>query len=58
MNQANTLCLVAILVFMGVLANTLCFGTNPGHLGGWGPMIMMVSLPLAAYGLGRLWVKE
>lgn len=54
MNQANTLCLVAVLLFMGQLANTFCFGLNPTNLGGWGPAMMMVALPLVAYALGRI----
>ena len=57
MNQANTLCMVAILIVMASLANTLCFGENPGHLGGWGPMMLMVCLPLASYVLVRIWVE-
>lgn len=57
MNQANTLALVAIVLFMASLANVLCFGTSPSHLGGWGPAGMMVFLPLAAYLLGRIWTK-
>ena len=57
MNQANTLCLVAILLVLGRLAYVLCFGLNPYHLGGWGPAMMIVLLPLASYGLGRLWAE-
>jgi len=55
MNQANTLCLVSILIFMGVLANLFCFGLNPNHIGGWLPAGVMVALPMASYMLGRIW---
>lgn len=57
MNQANTICLIAIVLFMASLANVLCFGLNPNALGGYGPAGMMVALPVVAYALGRLWVK-
>lgn len=55
MRQANTVCLIAILFFMSMLAGELCFGLNPSHLGGWGPAMMMLTLPLVAYALGRVW---
>lgn len=58
MNQANTVCMIAILILMGTLANVLCFGTNPNNLGGYGPAMLMVCLPLLAYALGRIWTQE
>ena len=54
MNQANTVCLIAILILMGTLANVLCFGTNPNNLGGYGPAMLMVLLPLLAFALGTI----
>ncbi len=57
MNQANTLCIVAILLCMASLAQVLCFGLNPGQLGGYGPAGLMVALPLVSYALGRLYQK-
>ena len=58
MNQANTLCLVALIIIMAAIANILCFGLNPDHLGGWGPTMLMVTTPLVAYGLGRTWQEN
>ena len=57
MNQANTLCLVAIVLFMAALANVLCFGTNDHNLGGYGPAGLMTVLPVVAYALGRIWSR-
>lgn len=55
MNQANTLCLVAIVLCMWSLAQVLCFGLNPGNLGGYGPAGLMMALPVVGYALGRLY---
>lgn len=55
MNQANTLCLVALVVVMYSLGRVLCFGLNPGNLGGYGPAGLMMVMPLVGYALGRLW---
>lgn len=55
MNQANTVALIAIILFMAHLSSIFCFGLNPTHLGGWGPAMMMVVLPLVSYALGRIW---
>ena len=57
MNQANTLCLVAIILLVAQLANTFCFGLNPTHLGGWGPAMIMTCGPVIGYALGRIWHK-
>ena len=54
MNQANTVCLVAITLFMAYLASILCFGINEYHLGGWGVAMVMTCFPLVAYALGRI----
>ncbi len=57
MNQANTVCLLAIILVMYSMAQVLCFGLNPGNLGGWGPTMLMMVLPVAGYGLGRIWQR-
>lgn len=56
MNQGNTLGMVAIILFMAYLASVLCFGLNPTNLGGWGPAMLMVCLPMISYALGRSWL--
>ncbi len=53
MNQANTFCLIALVVIMYALGKVLCFGLNAHHLGGWGPMGLMMILPVVGYLLGR-----
>ena len=55
MNQANTICLLAVLYVMGQLASIFCFGLNPGNLGGYGIAMLFVALPLVTYALGRMW---
>lgn len=58
MNQANTLCLVALVIVMGSLANVLCFGVNTGNIGGYGPAMLMMVGPVVGYALGRIWSKK
>ena len=58
MNQANTLCLVALIIIMASLAKILCFGLNPDHLGGLGPAGLMVAVPVVSYMLGRGWISD
>lgn len=55
MNQANTLCLIALVIVMYSLGRVLCFGLNVDHLGGYGPMGLMMALPVVGYVLGRLY---
>ena len=55
MNQANTLCLVAVLLIVSMLARTFCFGLNPMMLGGWGPAMILIAGPLVTYLLGRIY---
>lgn len=54
MNQANTVCLIAIILFMGYITSVMTFGTAPEHLGQWGPIMMAMCLPLVSYALGRI----
>lgn len=58
MNQANTVCLIAIILFMGYITYIMSFGAAPAHLGTWGPIMMATCLPLVSYGLGRIWERE
>lgn len=58
MNQANTLCLVALVIVMYALAQILCFGTNPAGLAGFGPAGLMIVMPIVGYALGRIWEKS
>ena len=53
MNQANTLCMVAIILCVYNIGYILCFETT--MLGGWGPLMVLVVAPLIAYSLGRNW---
>lgn len=55
MNQANTVCLIAIVLMLAKLASILCFGLNPYHLGGWGPAMLIAGLPVVSYCLGRMY---
>lgn len=51
MNQANTICLLAVLYLMGHIGYQLCITDT--QLGGWILVGIMAALPLATYALGR-----
>ena len=55
MNQANTICLIAVLYLSGYIGYELCM-TNT-QLGGWILVGIMAALPLCTYMLGRGWMR-
>ena len=56
MNQANTICLMAILYLSGYIAYELCMTDT--MIGGWILIGIIAGLPLCSYMLGRGWVNK
>lgn len=56
MNQANTICLIAVLYLAGHIGYELCMTDT--LMGGWIMIGVIAGLPLCTYMLGRGWQEN